>query len=484
MPDQWVIIAVLTAFVVLLAVLLLHLRSSRARLKGLALPGGIKLDFDHEKSDPPAAPAATKASGASASPRQFFDRSDDVPFIVCAEGLLRDAKRVVLIGTGLNLLQKEAIFSDLADRAARGDCNVEVFMANPWSPDVRARLIEEELGPDKPPIGTHGLRLRLATILHRLKSLGWPASFTLGLFWNYPTFALCIIDGHYFTYSYAFTLLGNYSPVEHYSKDVKEHGPMIAFFEKQYERIKRSSADARVVFGIKRPELQEHVSPDQLKAFAVYIVPPADEPLYQFGSSILGYDIREQQRRDTPWRAEVGAAAQFGMHLTIADALYFANRSEIDRVVKELELALEDFPRFVLTGLELAPGFPDERSISIRCRDPRGALDVLHFESVSIAYRRALASNYTLGLAGRRYQSDAAADLLLSRYRAPYILGRFRPHFTLLTDVAPERMGEVTAKLQARFDELPKELEVTKLAVMTQPSPGAPWKIEREIPLH
>lgn len=478
MPDWWIVVAVVLG-IALLILVLLHLWRTNARLKGFTLPGGFKVDFDHDQSTP-----ADGTSSRAAPIPQIFDRSDGVPFTVCAEALLRGAKRVVLIGTGLNLLQKESIFTDLTHRAARGDCVVEVFMANPWSPDVITRLIEEELGPNKPAIGRNGLISRLATILHELKRREWPANFSLSLFWHYPTFALCIIDGHFFSYTYGYALLGNFSPVEHYSKESKEHLPMIDFFEKQYERVKKASVDARLVFGIRRPELQDHVSAEQLKAFAVYIVPADDEPLYEFGSAILGYDIRAQRRRDTRWRAEVGPAAQFGMHLTVADALYFTSRSEIERVQKELELLLEDFPRFTLTDLAIERGFPDARSISIRCRDPRGALESLHCELVATVYRRAAASNYTLGLAGRRYQPDGGADLMLARYRAPYILSRFRPHFSLLTDVAPERLDAVAAELAERFDELPKQLEVAKIALMTQPSPGAPWKIEHEIPLH
>ncbi len=478
MPDWWIVVAVALG-IALLVLVPLYVWRTKARVKGIKLPWGIGIDFDHDKS-----PVAEVSPGALPSIPQIFEKSDGVPFTVCAEQLLNGAKRVVLIGTGLNLLQKESIFTDLTRRAARGDCVVEVFMANPWSPDVMTRLIEEELGPNKPAIGRNGLISRLATILHELKSREWPANFSLSLFWHYPTFAVCIIDGHYFSYTYGYALLGNFSPVEHYTKESKEHLPMIDFFEKHYERVKKASADARLVFGVRRPEVQEHVSADQLKAFAVYIVPDGDEPLYALGSSILGYDIREQRRRDTRWRAEVGSAWQFGMHLTVADALYFSSRSEIDRVQKELEVLLEDFPRFSLTDLAIEPGFPDERSISIRCRDRRGALESLHCELVATVYRRAIASNYTLGLAGRRYQPNGATDLMLSRYRAPYILSRFRPHFSLLTDVAPDRLDAAAAELGARFDEVPKQLEVSKIALMTQPSPGAPWKIEHEIPLH
>ena len=153
---------------------------------------------------------------------------------------------------------------------------------------------------------------------------------------------------------------------------------------------------------------------------------------------------------------------------------------------KELEFVLKDFPRFWLTDFELVPGFPDERSISLRCRDRGRALEALHFEMMSIVYRRAAASNYTLGLAGRRYEGDHGSDLMIARYRAPYILSSFSPHWTLLSNVAPERLEETAAEVSAFFEQhVPsRSIEIAKVAVMSQPSSGAPWQIEREIPLH
>src|SRR5258708_12983813 len=65
--------------------------------------------------------------------------------------------------------------------------------------------------------------------------------------------------------------------------------------------------------------------------FAVYFIPQADDPFYQLGTQILGYDVREKRRVTVPatllaglgeidpsWVSE---ALPFGFHLTICDAL-------------------------------------------------------------------------------------------------------------------------------------------------------------------
>ena len=65
--------------------------------------------------------------------------------------------------------------------------------------------------------------------------------------------------------------------------------------------------------------------------FAVYFVPKSDEPFYDFGSQILGYDLRARRsvRMSSDLEKDLGKiedawvkeARPYGFHVTICDAL-------------------------------------------------------------------------------------------------------------------------------------------------------------------
>lgn len=87
--------------------------------------------------------------------------------------------------------------------------------------------------------------------------------------------------------------------------------------------------------------------------FAVYYVPPADHPLYQIASQMMGYDVRA----GTFWPPEnplwtqfsmpvtpewVAEAQSFGFHVTIGHALAF-DAARLDEISREIEQILALF---------------------------------------------------------------------------------------------------------------------------------------------
>jgi 2'-5' RNA ligase len=75
------------------------------------------------------------------------------------------------------------------------------------------------------------------------------------------------------------------------------------------------------------------------------------------------------------------------------------------------------------------------------------------------------------------------ARMMIERYKAPYILQRFYPHFTLLTQLPQNKSLQINKELKELFS---KEvgnpvLRVNKLALMTRLSPESPWVIKEEI---
>jgi hypothetical protein len=170
----------------------------------------------------------------------------------------------------------------------------------------------------------------------------------------------------------------------------------------------------------------------------------------------------------------------------LCDALYFLNPDEVALAGHEVAFIAKDYAPFELVNLRVERRFPDDHSIAIIGDDPSGTLEALHCEFVTRVYRRASASNYSLGkAAATRDDQWRRADLMIRRFRAPYILQSYRPHFTLLTVVKPEEQERFSNRLQsALVAALPsRRLCVDKLALMGRPSPNAGWRLTREVHL-
>lgn len=413
---------------------------------------------------------------------RLFARSDSAEFALYFEKLIRGANHIVLIGTGINILQRDPVFLDLIDRVVREKTTLEIYLANPFSRAVEFRLVEEEIGPIKPPVGKSGLIQRLETILEKQREVGNPPNLTIKLFSHYPTFAMFILDTEYFIYPYGYALLGNFSPVSHYSKKRPEDRPMIEFLEGQYQRVKASSADAQMVFDLRA---KRSANIDKVIPFAVYLIPEANTGLYRFGSEVLGYDVRENRLLASPWVASVGSAADFGFHLTVADALYFANSSEVDFLYKEIEFIAKEFRPFALT-LNFQPGFPNSNSLALTCTDPSGTLEALHHELVARIYRQAVASNYSLGIMKLdRDDNLSRTEWMLNRYLAPYILQKFQPHFTLLSGLTGEWKEQTIREVEKAYrQKVTKEsIEIQVLCLMRRSQSNRLWQIAEEVKL-
>jgi hypothetical protein len=413
----------------------------------------------------------------------IFDNPDDPKFRAYIQEKVLNARRVVLIGTGLTIIQDDPFLNKLLTRKKKEGLPFEVYLADPFSPSIENRLIEEELGRYRPPIGRGGLVRRLKTIFRMCDDLDCPSNISVNLFSHYPTFSLIIVDQEYFMYPYGFATLGNFSPVMRYSKDNSAHKAVIDFFDEQYRLIKDCAVDAQKSFAFRE---QGPDKDDKWIGFALYIVPSLDSPLYRFGTRILGYDVRQEKMSPTQWQEQVGSAQGFGFHLTLCDALYFLNKIEWQRVCKEVEFLASEFRQFYIKDLQLRAGFPDDRSLSIELSEPEGSLEALHHELVQRIYRRANASNYTLDrtLMVRNY-NDQRANLMLKRYKAPYILNKFMPHFTLLADVQQNEQETIYDELNELFNKevAYRDLKVEKLQIMTRSNETNRWKILDEIKL-
>jgi hypothetical protein len=413
----------------------------------------------------------------------IYENSDDPKFSMLFECLFQQAEKIILIGTGFSILHRQALKHMLVERIQK-NLPTEIYAANPFSPNVEARLIEEETGDDTPEIRKKGLMDWLKILLAAREDLSGQSKFVLRLFPFYPTYALFIFNGKdYFFYPYGYTKLGTLSPVMHFSKDNPAHQVMIRFLDAQTERVEGRSSEADLIFNLHE---DKKVDPGLLTAFAVYLIPPADSQLYQFGSEILEYDIREKKESQrAKWHNAIGAAFDFGMHVTVADALYCASMSDVNLICKEVEYLAAGFRPFTL-NLSLEKDFPNERGIALVCQDKSGSLEAMHHEMVARVYRFAAASNYTLGLAQPDRDPDRErAKLMIKRYHAPYVLQRYKPHFSLLSDVPPEKKDQIYAEIKKLYEKRVEEpyIEIDRVAIICRPDPKGHWQILKEYKL-
>lgn len=432
---------------------------------------------DHRPRVVPLA-AILGALNGPARPKRVFATSNCPEFHLCAEDLIRKAeRRVIFVGTGLNLLQSETLAYDVIRRGASDSRETMILLANPASPGVQARLIEEELGSPPPGVGRPGIYQRVDALLRTWMREGSPASVSIRLFNHCPAFALIIIDDDYFLYPYGYKTLGNFSPVISFSKDADPEAAK--FLDDQYELIRDDSIDAQAALRLRGGGPAP--AAESLVPMAIYFVPPADSALYQFGSQVLGCDVRQQGTTSSPWADRIGTARDYGFHLTVGDALYYSTEAAARTAAAEVEFLCKEFDSFNLTNLRLEKNMPAVGSISIVAEDPTGSLEALHAEMVARVYRRAAASNYTLGRAeADRDQDVERTRLMIDRYRAPYVLARYRPHFTLLT--ASRDVDADLTDLQRLWEQLrcPSVVRVERLAIMERMDSGA-WAIKREV---
>ena len=133
-----------------------------------------------------------------------FDNVDSEKFSPFFVKHLREARHIAMVGIGFSILRKDYIQKIFFSKMESG-CEIEICAANPYSPNVEMRLVEEETGDPIPTIGKQSLEKWLRDMLAKKAGLGKRANLSLRLFPFYPTYALFIFDKReYFLYPYGY----------------------------------------------------------------------------------------------------------------------------------------------------------------------------------------------------------------------------------------------------------------------------------------
>ncbi len=407
-----------------------------------------------------------------------YPYSQHPEFFTNVERLVGMASNIILIGTGLNLLWQENILDLLIARARSRESRVIVCLGNNRSPHVLDRLVEEHMDENRAPFDRGGRNVR--ALVERLENAGDPDSFKVLLFEHYPTFAILIFDDQIFIYPYAYQVLGTSSPI----LQIKDNGsPEAEFFKAHAQRVLNDAVPARDV--VKAQQNPGFYS-SKWKSAAVFAIPEPDTDLYRAGSAVLGYDIwREAEispsREHAYMRQYVGGAANYGFHLTLADALFFCNAAALERVRAELRLLAEQFAPICLTSFNLIDGFQSSEAAVLQVSDDSGTLEALHHELVGRVYSVAISSTFKAGRARKLLpQNETRARLMVKRYGTPYILAAFTPHFTLCSAMPtdPATRARILRDLNSSTSSAAEEnCEINEIVMVVRDADEERWKV-------
>lgn len=191
--------------------------------------------------------------------------------------------------------------------------------------------------------------------------------------------------------------------------------------------------------------------------FAIYYAPPAQSPLWRFGSAVLGYDAETGEARDLPpmehfaaedWRRITAEPRRYGFHGTLKAPFRLA----AGRTEAELRAVCARFAgmraRFVCSGIALkAIG----RFLALKTVVPCAALDRLAAGAVA-AFDEFRAPMSTAEREKRlRAPLTPRQQENLERWGYPYVLDDFRFHMTLTGPLEEHERALAESELSALF---------------------------------
>jgi hypothetical protein len=228
--------------------------------------------------------------------------------------------------------------------------------------------------------------------------------------------------------------------------------------------------------------------------FAVYFVPKAGDSLYEFGTQILGHDVRARRsvRMSPSLQQElgkiedswVGHARPFGVHVTICDALDcdFATIPAVEARLLDLFDCFNPGTEFLLRRCNEQPvaiwGKTGAHSIVLRY-DPNLELAMLHALLVGCINPLGQETGYLRDLITGARTFDEPQRRKLRMFSSHTVLDSWKPHFTLLDPFSgtnPEAMASAIARLTEEF----QELKLETVCLLVQEQDGASWFIYRE----
>ncbi|MBN1895757.1 hypothetical protein JW906_14790 [bacterium] len=230
--------------------------------------------------------------------------------------------------------------------------------------------------------------------------------------------------------------------------------------------------------------------------FAVYYIPPGKSPFYKFGSSVLGYDIRNRKEVPRPaalknfpgfgeeWQTQ---ARPYGFHLTIGDSIDF-KAGKMAAIERETEDLLRCFrPDSIFTLRRLSKNDIGFRDTAVVVNyEPNDNMKILHTLIAARLHPMGTGSGYlerflkNPGLLKKPHHIQRTL-----KFFSHTVFDSYSPHFTLLNPFGgaeKDRLKIISFfKIQSRgFQE---KIRLASLCLCLQMRQEKEWIIHREFPL-
>ena len=225
--------------------------------------------------------------------------------------------------------------------------------------------------------------------------------------------------------------------------------------------------------------------------YAVYFAPDLDGPLWEHAGHWLGRCAASQQYFPQPVIAGVSSTRlatftahprRYGFHATIRAPFILSERYQFNDLVDRVNALCQTIEPFVLPRLRV-----NRLDQFIALTPERDLQQVKALEAQCVTSLQELVEPLSSAELARRREVELSPeeDALLVRWGYPYVLDRFRFHFSLTGSLEQASEVEISALLEAahaQFDPLPL-CAFKALAIFAEPTQGADFVLLKQCPL-
>ncbi len=225
--------------------------------------------------------------------------------------------------------------------------------------------------------------------------------------------------------------------------------------------------------------------------YAVYFAPDLDGPWWEHAGYWLGRCAASQQHFSQPLIAGVSPARltaftahprRYGFHATMRAPFVLSERYQFDDLVDRVNALCQTIEPFVLPRLRV-----NRLDQFIALTPERDLQQVKDLESQCVTSLQELVEPLSSAELARRRQVTLSPveDALLVRWGYPYVLDRFRFHFSLTGSLEQATEAEISALMNAahqQFDPLPL-CAFKALTIFAEPTRGADFVLLKQCPL-
>lgn len=224
--------------------------------------------------------------------------------------------------------------------------------------------------------------------------------------------------------------------------------------------------------------------------YAVFYAPPPGDPLWEAGSSAIGYDAVSGAARpfppdlpcpDTEWQALTAEPRRYGLHGTLKAPFHLADGATEDDLLDAARAFASARPAFDLPRLRVAlvGSF-----VALVGSEPSPRLDDLAAGCVEAfePFRAPLTAADRARRLGARLTERQARQL--DRWGYPYVFEDFRFHVTLTGPVPDVLRDPVRTRLERLCGGIANGLRLDAVCIFRQDDRQGRFRVLARVPLH